>query len=85
VHAVAVMTARYTAQARSVRPPADHVPALHGSDAAGPGWPSSIASNRRNYVVWRYGLEIVPPLVTISEDVSWQLGGMSRWARLVLS
>ena len=32
-----------------------------------------------------YGLEIVPPLVMVSADVSWQLAGMSRCAGFVLS
>ena len=47
------------------------------------GRPSCIASNVGT-VVWRYGLEIVPPLLTVSADVSWQLAGMSRWAPSVL-
>jgi hypothetical protein len=32
-----------------------------------------------------YGLEIVPPFVTVSADVSWQLAAISRCAGLVLS
>jgi hypothetical protein len=31
------------------------------------------------------GLLIVPPLVIVKADVSWQLAGMLRWARLVLA
>lgn len=31
------------------------------------------------------GLLTVPPLLIVSEDVSWQLAGMSRCAELVLS
>ncbi len=32
-----------------------------------------------------HGLLMVPPLVIVRADVSWQLAGMSRWALLVLS
>ena len=32
-----------------------------------------------------HGLLMVPPLVIVRADVSWQLAGMSRWAGLVLS
>jgi hypothetical protein len=31
------------------------------------------------------GLLMVPPLTIVRFDVSWQLAGMSRWARFVLS
>jgi hypothetical protein len=32
-----------------------------------------------------HGLLMVPPLVIVRADVSWQVPGMSRWAGLVLS
>jgi hypothetical protein len=33
----------------------------------------------------RHGLEIVPPFVIVSAEVSWQLAGMLRCAGLVLA
>ena len=72
--------------------PLDDFPVLtadppHGGRHGGAAEPSgSAAPPRRTELRWvGYGLEIVPPLATVNADVSWQLAGMSRCPRLVLS
>jgi len=52
-------------------------------------WARGAPAQQRTSVIdhggGRQGLEMVPPFVMVSADVSWQLAGMSSWASLVLS